>query len=108
MSKWVRSAGSKWHRVGHQGMWLNKWFRNPNWKRDPSMTWAENYRDPKNPYYLPTEELRVVAQCGTLNVKPDAKGVKIVDDLPRKSDGTLKRARICGNCVVFVEMGIET
>lgn len=84
-------------------MWLNKWRKNPDWKRDPNKTWQENWKD----YYLPTEELRVISQCGTLNVQPEDKGVKVVDDLPRNKNGTLKRARICGNCVVFIDMGVE-
>lgn len=98
-AKWIRSAGSKWHK-GFIRPWLNKWNRNPDFKRPgPGEPFAMH--DPDNPYYLPVTEERAISVCGTLNIKPE--NGKIADDLPRQKNGKLKRTRICGNCIVHVE-----
>lgn len=92
--KWMRTPGSKWHKVGYEGPYENKYARNPLWKR------GGEWGDPDNPYFITRIEDRIIAACGTINSPPDR--VKVIEGNPMMQNGKRKRARICGNCVVYL------
>ena len=99
--EWIKTRGSRWHKVAKDGEVWNKWARNPDWKASVA---RRSWNDPTNPYYLPRMEHRVLSMCGTIDRAATDTDLKFTDNpVKLNKKGKRRAASVCAFCMVHLE-----